>query len=497
MSEDLSIRKFNIREAQWGTEGNVLSNIRRLVFIVEQKVPEEEEWDGLDAQSWHWLATDQDDAPIGTARLLADGQIGRMAVLERFRGSGIGAALLEQAVDKARHLGFGEVSLNAQTHALVFYEKAGFVAVGDEFQEAGIAHRKMTRVLEPLDDNIQRFAAVDSDSVMVLKQFDTREVEFKESAGIIRNVREMVFVTEMGLPEVLVSDETDESAVHWIAENSSGLMIGTIRMSMDGEIARLAVDSEHRGQGVGQSLVELATMKAIRLGLPEVRLDALAALDSFYSQAGFTKRGEAFENFGLEHQTYVKTTFIENVHELIRGHSVNGDRYAESDLDYKLGEDKSLIMLRREVDFQSVVLEMTSQAVSSIRIYSPLLEHKLFDNLELRETCSALARKNKYTKIEILLYDSHRVVKHGHALLEISRKLPSSVRMKIVHPDWRRLNHEYVLVDTAGIIYRLDHETFDGYAKFSDKTECGRLGRQFNSAWETGLIDPDLRQIRI
>jgi hypothetical protein len=69
--------------------------------------------------------------------------------------------------------------------------------------------------------------------------------------------------------------------------------------------------------------------------------------------------------------------------------------------------------------------------------------------------------------------------------------------MKIVHPDYRRLNHEYVLVDSAGVIYRLDHEDFDGYANFYDKTECGRLGRQFQAAWESGLIDPDLRQIRI
>lgn len=503
MGDNLSIRQFNIREADWAIDGNVLSNIRRLVFIVEQDVPQEEEWDGKDEESWHWMATDDDDAAIGTARLLPDGQIGRMAVLEKFRGSGVGAALLEQAVDKARHLGFREVSLNAQTHALAFYERAGFVAVGDEFEEAGIAHQKMTRTLEPLDDNIQRYNFNDSDSPIKVKQFDTREVNFQASKKVIRNVRKIVFVTELGLPESLVGNEieadnnTDINAIHWIAEDDSGGAIGCICLSMDGQISRLAVMSEHRHQGIGQSLLELATIKAVRLGLSEVRSDALVTLDRFYTRAGFTKRGESFDRFGLEQQTYFKAIDTEDVHQAPVRALGKDDHYTDAGITYKLGEDNNLIMLRREEDFRNIILEMAGQALLSIRIYSPLLEHKLFDSMELLETCSALARKNKHTSIEILLYEAHRVVKNGHALLEISRKLPSSIKIKIVHPDYRRLNHEYVLVDSAGVICRLDHEDFDGYANFFDKTECGRLGRQFQAAWESGLNDPDLRQIRI
>lgn len=501
MSDKISIQKFNIREADWATEERLLSEIRRLVFVVEQDVASEEEWDDKDKESWHWIATDQDDVPIGTARLLPEGQIGRLAVLDQFRGAGIGAALLERAIDKARHLGFNQVSLNAQIHALAFYERAGFVAISDEFEEAGILHRKMTRTLKPLDDNVQRLEPIDSDSRMTVKQFDTREVAFEVFAKSIMKVREIVFVTELGLPESLVRDDTDNNidkdAIHWIAEDESGQVIGTLRMTMDGEISRLAVVLEHRHEGIGQSLLELATMKAARLGLTEARLDARAVLDSFYLRAGFSKRGESFDGFGVEHQTYFKTIVIEDVHERLRRPGVKGDLYTDSDVDYKLGESNNLIRLRREEDFKNIILEMTSQSVSSIRIYSPLLEHKLFNAPELREICSALARKNRYTTIEILLYDSHRIVKNGHALLEICRKLPSSIKMKIVHPDYRHLNHEYVLADRAGIIYRLDHDVFDGYANFSDKTECGRLGRQFTAAWESGLIDPDLRQIRI
>lgn len=141
----LEVRQFNLREASWISDQNVLSNLRRLVFIVEQNVPQDEEWDGQDESAWHWLATDLEDRPIGTARLLPSGQIGRMAVLDEFRGLKVGRAMLEHTVEKARHLGFASVYLNAQSHALGFYEKSGFEAVGGEFTEAGIAHFLMVQ----------------------------------------------------------------------------------------------------------------------------------------------------------------------------------------------------------------------------------------------------------------------------------------------------------------------------------------------------------------
>ena len=72
-----------------------------------------------------------------------------------------------------------------------------------------------------------------------------------------------------------------------------------------------------------------------------------------------------------------------------------------------------------------------------------------------------LARRNKNTFIEILLYDSHKVVKNSHAILEIIRKLPSSISFKIVHPKLRQQNHEFVIVDGCGLVYRLDHEVYE------------------------------------
>ena len=490
---ELEIRSFNVREADWSSEGNMLSNIRRLVFVVEQNVPAEEEWDGMDDDSWHFLATDQDDVPIGTARLLADGQIGRMAVLGKYRGAGIGSVLLETAVDKARHLGFDHVFLHAQTHALDFYLKAGFIAEGEEFEEAGIAHVNMRMDLSPLDDNVQRRQAVVTHVDINVKKFDTRTVSWNRYGKLIRVLRQTVLVGELQLPGSFVEDDIDPKAIHWVAEDASGQVIGSIRMMPSGEVSRLVVAPEHRHNGIGLSLLELSVAMGYRFALDAISTEALDELAPIYFHAGFQTVGDSYRKFGLAHQRYNKT--LDHDDEDIERSKLVGVELGDSI--YRLGQDKQFILLRREEDFRNVITEMCRQATQSIRIYSPLLEHKLFDNQELREICSALARRNKYTFIEILLYDSHRVVKNGHALLEISRKLSSSIRLKIVHPEYRQLNQEFVLVDGVGVIYRHDHEEYDGYANFLHTTECNRLARQFSRAWESGLFDPNLRTLRI
>lgn len=137
---------IEIRRGDWATLGGAAGRIRRIVFIEEQAVPEAEEWDGRDDACVHLLAYHGDRA-VGTARLLPDGHIGRVAVLEAGRGLGIGSRLMQAAIDAARQTGHREVVLDAQVHALPFYQKLGFEAFGPEFLDAGIPHRSMRLTL--------------------------------------------------------------------------------------------------------------------------------------------------------------------------------------------------------------------------------------------------------------------------------------------------------------------------------------------------------------
>ena len=134
---------FQIHETDWARDATRLSAIRRAVFIQEQGVPEALEWDEHDADALHLLITQADGIPIGCARLLPDGHIGRMAVLRVWRGRGVGRALLAAAIRAAQAHGHATLKLSAQIHAAGFYADAGFVAEGEAYEEAGIPHVAM------------------------------------------------------------------------------------------------------------------------------------------------------------------------------------------------------------------------------------------------------------------------------------------------------------------------------------------------------------------
>lgn len=120
--------------------------LRHAVFVEEQNVPEELERDDLDATAIHLLAT-VDGKPVGAARIVLmqdTGKIGRVCVLKDQRGTGLGAALIRQALDLLRETpGITRAALGAQIDALGFYEKLGFAPYGAVFDDAGIDHRMM------------------------------------------------------------------------------------------------------------------------------------------------------------------------------------------------------------------------------------------------------------------------------------------------------------------------------------------------------------------
>jgi len=139
-----------IEQADWATQRRELLAVRHAVFVDEQGVPAAMEEDEHDRTALHLLARAPDGRPIGTARLLPDGHIGRMAVLPAWRNRGLGSELLRHLVRIARERGLSRLVLHAQCHAQPFYQRLGFVAEGEIFDEAGIAHRRM--VLPPVDD---------------------------------------------------------------------------------------------------------------------------------------------------------------------------------------------------------------------------------------------------------------------------------------------------------------------------------------------------------
>ena len=169
---------------------DALRAVRGKVFIEEQGISREEEWDGLDEDATHFLAR-LAGRPIGTARLLATGQIGRMAVLPEFRRTGVGRRLLDAAVDAASASGKTLVFLHAQRDVEAFYRANGFVTEGETFFEAGIAHVNMRRPVPityvapalPLEAGTKQLRATHHAAAVSTVQTLRGEVAFRDASA--------------------------------------------------------------------------------------------------------------------------------------------------------------------------------------------------------------------------------------------------------------------------------------------------------------------------
>ena len=137
---------LKVEVVKWIDEYDSLTMIREKVFIEEQKVTSQLEWDGMDKEAIHFLAF-KDERAIGCARALVIEycmQLGRIAVLKEYRGEGIGSALIEQAVTTAKLNQLSAIYISAQCHAIDFYKKFGFEVTSDIYLDAEIPHRDMT-----------------------------------------------------------------------------------------------------------------------------------------------------------------------------------------------------------------------------------------------------------------------------------------------------------------------------------------------------------------
>jgi predicted GNAT family N-acyltransferase len=169
MASSAQLKNLQIITVSWNKQQCVLKAIREAVFIIEQQVPVELEWDGEDETAIHILAQliqqnrkqsesvrqvgDKQETPlaIGTARIIITNnkaRIGRMAILQAWRGQGVGTRVLAACLDECRKKGVASIVLDAQVSAIPFYKKAGFMVTSDEFTDAGIAHRTMTLTIK-------------------------------------------------------------------------------------------------------------------------------------------------------------------------------------------------------------------------------------------------------------------------------------------------------------------------------------------------------------
>ena len=189
----MNISNFYIEPATFEVDYEAIHHVRNWVFVIEQQIPSDVEFDDLDRQCHHFVARDTECRPIGTGRLSPEGKIGRLAVLNELRGQGVGESLLRALIEKARSLGLASVTANVQLAAQGFYQKFGFVEEGDIFIEASIPHQTMRLVLELIDTKGRPQPKPRSPSIQP-ERLETEESTLVACLQLIKDARRRLYI---------------------------------------------------------------------------------------------------------------------------------------------------------------------------------------------------------------------------------------------------------------------------------------------------------------
>jgi len=147
--------------------------------------------------------------------------------------------------------------------------------------------------------------------------------------------------------------------------------------------------------------------------------------------------------------------------------------------------------------FDEYAIALVQSAVRYVCILSPRLDHAAFDSEELAEALSALARRNRHTRVRILIADSRDIVSRGHRLLQLARRLPSAVHMQKIleHPDWK--GQTVVIRDRDGVLFKPAGSGDDGFCQPGSRASTQRHLELFDELWRYSEEDPELRSMRL
>jgi predicted GNAT family N-acyltransferase len=304
---------------------------------------------------------------------------------------------------------------------------------------------------------------------MVNKNYDIRVVSWDTDRESLRQIRQQVFIDEQQVPSEIEIDERDSNATHFLL-SVNDKPVGCGRLLEDGKITRLALLPQYRGAGRGTALLGYIVEHARALDLKRAYLHAQDHAAAFYEKAGFTQEGEGFEEAGIPHHRMAM-----HLQATASDQSLHGVSYPEP--------------------FATLATQLVASANRQLRIFSPRLDHEVFDRESMVDAVSALARNSRYCDIRILICDSKPIVKLGHRLLTLARRLPSSIHIQKLakYPDLP--TDSFVISDSNGIIYKPLDADREGFYEPDSAATAKRFIDQFDELWHRSTPDRELRTL--
>ena len=317
--------------------------------------------------------------------------------------------------------------------------------------------------------------------------FRIRKYSWQLAPGIIRDIRQRVFIDEQKVPEELEWDGTDEIADHYLMVLPDNTPIGVARVfsTLDevAHIGRMAILPAHRRRGYGQKLLQHLMAEAGR-EFGELRLSAQKHAIDFYQACGFHLCSDAYDDAGIPHfdmRCYAPELVLQSRSD--RRQPMIG------------GEDRQAWTFDTEASLIRLMDSVVGQARQRVWLYDRFLKHDLYHRARLRELLSALARRHRLSEVRILIHDDKPLIQRRHCLVELMRRLPSHIAIRLVSNQHPCEDQPFLLADRESVLYRHDFDKPEGFARFADGGRVKVLEDAFQRMWAVGRSSVELRQL--
>jgi len=302
-------------------------------------------------------------------------------------------------------------------------------------------------------------------------------------------LRRTVFTREQQVPESLEWDDTDPIAVHYLVLDDAGTPLATARLYPEeddaGGIGRMAVSSDHRMQGTGTALLRRMMNDALA-EYDYLTLSAQEGAVDFYQRLGFQVVSEAYMDAGIPHRTM-----------RCMAPSLVLSRTPETRTPLLMASDTTSWQITAEYEHLQLIRTLADQCTRRFWIHDTTLSHKLYDDHFLCEALSRLGRRSRHSDIRFLIHDDSPLVRQRHRLVQLLRRLPSRISLKLVNTSYPHGDRPCVIADDSGILVRHDFDSPGGFVNFCAPRRVRPFEEEFERAWEYGGESIELRQLRL
>lgn len=310
-------------------------------------------------------------------------------------------------------------------------------------------------------------------------EFSVRLADWEHDEAALRTVRTRVFVEEQAVSEEEEWDGLDADCVHAVAETPAEGVIATGRLHPSGKLGRMAVLAPWRGQGAGAAILRRLLEEAARQGLETIYLHGQVPVLGFYARYGFVAEGEQFDEAGIPHR-------------LMRLWLKDAESGAAAG-----GHTGTRRVVSGKKDFAEAVADVAAMANRSLAIFTPDLEHGVYDTARFLEAIKRLVLSRSHARIRVLISDTGRIQHNVNRFLHVGRRLSSFIEFRELGESFRARADAFMIADQSALVYRVRAERWEGIADTSEMRMARRYLAEFDEMWQRSENDPESREFRL